>query len=424
MSDTLFEAVPKRDEPRLHVLLIGVSKYPNLPGVPEFDAKRAAKRTFGLPQLTSPHLSASALADWFLTKHDNPDTPLGSVELLLSPAHAPTQSPARYVPGDDAAARLGVAAGSAVPVPLATFDAIKQAAGRWFDRLHTARENIGLFYFAGHGLEAGDRYLLAADFCSDPTNLDQGIINFQETFENMRTCQAWTQCYLLDACRDSPEQLRTAAAKKGVGRPIVDPRGGPEPGRTAPIYHAAAPGKSAFGPNNEKSFFAGAVLDCLNGMAARAGGDPQFFSIDHMSLILALPEYVNRLAEERGLDLQCLTDGSEAQITDVPELHRVPPPVEVLAKIFCRPREADLVAQIAVTDADGQTTRRPDNGRKPWRVTLRSGKHTVSATFADGVGFAEQRAEITVVPTPTFDVRVPVQPRTPGDANATGDTPK
>lgn len=415
MSDTLFDAARRRDEAQLHVLLVGVSEYPHLPGGPEFDARRPPKRTFGLGQLTSPLLSASALADWFLTKHDHPDTPLGSVELLLSPSE--------YAPNADAAVKLGVAAGSAVTVPSATFDSIKEAAGRWFDRLHELRENIGLFYFCGHGLEASDRYLLAADFASDPKNLDQGIINFQQTFRNMARCKVSTQCFLLDACRDSPDQLRVAASEGKVGRPIVDPQSGPILGRNAPIYHAAAPEKPAFGPPGEKSFFAGALLDCLNGMAARAGGDPGFFSIDHASLALALPEHVNRLAEKHGLDLRCLTDGGDAQLPDVPELHRTPAPVDVLTTIFCRPREAHLVAELSVTDAAGKTTPRPASGPKPWRVTLRSGKHTVSATFAQGVAFSEQRSEITVVPTPIFSVPVPVQPRTPDSANAGGSAP-
>jgi hypothetical protein len=415
MSDTLFDAGLKPGDAQLHVLLVGVSRYPNLPGTPAFDPKRSAKRTFGLGQLTSPRLSASALADWFLTKHDNPDTPLGSMELLLSPAE--------YEPDPDAAARLGVAAGSGISVLPATFDAIKEAAGRWFDRLHALRENIGVFYFCGHGLEASDRYLLAADFASDPNNLDQGIINFQQTFRNMARCQASTQCFLLDACRDSPDQLRIAAAEGKVGRPIVDPRSGPLLGRNAPIYHAAAPEKPAFGPPGEKSYFAGAVVDCLNGMAARAGGDKRFYSIDHASLALALPEHVDRLAERHTLELRCLTDGGDAQLPALPELHRAPSPVNVLTTIFCRPRAADSVAQLSVTDAAGKTTPRPPNGRGPWRVTLQSGKHTVSAKFAQGAAFAEGHAVIDVVPTPIFNVPVPVRPNAPGATNPAGGSP-
>ncbi|HEY6141609.1 MAG TPA: hypothetical protein VI670_27940 [Thermoanaerobaculia bacterium] len=414
MSDSLFNAALGRDAPQLHVLLVGVSEYRHLPGVPEFDPARSAKRTFGLGQLTSPRLSASELADWFLTKHNNPDTPLGSVELLLSPAE--------YTPNAAAATKLGIAPESSVTVPLASFDALREATDRWFDRLNALRENIGLFYFCGHGLEASDRYLLAADFAADPKNLDQGIINFQQTFRNMARCKASTQCYLLDACRDSPDQLRVAASEGKVGRPIIDPRPGPVLGRNAPIYHAAAPEKPAFGPPGEKSFFARALLDCMNGMAARAGGDPQFFSIDHASLGQALPEYVDRLAEEHGLELRCLTDGGDAQLPDLPELHRAPAPVDVLTKIFCRPREAHAVAQLSVTDVGGKITPRPVTGPKPWRVTLRSGKHTVSATFAKDVGFSEERTEITVVPTPIFSVPVPIRQRDPNDVNASGDS--
>jgi hypothetical protein len=239
----------------------------------------------------------------------------------------------------------------------------------------------------------------------------------------MRRCQASTQYFLLDACRDSPGELRAAAAEGSVGRPIIDPRGGPQRERNAPIYHAAAPEKPAFGPPNDKSFFARALLDCLNGMAARAGGDPSFFSIDHASLMLALPEHVDRLAEEHELELRCSTDGSDTQLLDLPQLHRARSPVDVLTTIFCRPREAHSVAQLSFTDADGNTTPRPAIGPKPWRVTLRSGKNTVAATFAREATFSEQRTEITVVPTPLFSVPVPVALRIPGGASAGGGAP-
>ena len=410
MRAPLFAPSTPLGEPNVHVLLVGVSLYPGLPNAPGYDPERTAKRTFGLGQLTSPSLSASALADWFLTKHDNPDTPLGSVELLLSPAE--------YTPSADAAARLNVMPGTTMEVLPATFDEIKAAAGRWYSRLHSHRENIGVFYFCGHGLESSDRYLLAADFNCDATNLDQGIINFEQTFQNMRTCLAWTQLYLLDACRDNPEQVRRAASRGTVGRPIVDPKSGPEPRRNALVYHAAAPDNQAFGPPGGKSYFAGALVDCLNGLAARACGNQDYYSIDHATLALALQEHVDRLAERHGLDLQCRTDGSDVQIPDLPLLHRVPSPVDVMTRIVCRPRKAHRTARLTVQRTQGPTIWRATYDDSPWRLTLQSGLYTVSATFVDGAGFADDSIVVDIVPTPTCSVSVAVQdaPRAQGDS--------
>lgn len=391
---------------RVHVLLIGVGEYLYLPDGPNYDRENPPSRTFSLanPQLTSPPLSAAALADWFLTKHYNPDTPLGSVELLLSPNG--------YTPIPDAAQRLGVEPGGTVTVASATFDSIKRAAGRWFDRLNELRDNIGLFYFCGHGLEATDRYLLAADFCGDPMNLDHGIINFEKTFTNMQPCQASTQCFLLDACRDTPSELAEAAAHGDVGRPIIDPRRGPRLGRNGRIYHAAAPGKPAAGPHLEKSYFAGALLDCLNGMGGRVGGDRRFFSIDDESLGRALQEHVDRIAESHDFDFACRTDGSNPELPGVRELHLAEAPVDVLTTIFCRPPDADLAAELLVMSENGEFAEsRPAKCRRPWRLTLRSGRHKVSATFGEGTQYFAHSAEITVdvVPTPIFSVPVRIR---------------
>ena len=68
--------------PATHAFVVGVGRYTFLDGGAHPAAKVAG---WGLKQLSSPPLSATAIADFLLGELDNPKAPLGSVELLLSP---------------------------------------------------------------------------------------------------------------------------------------------------------------------------------------------------------------------------------------------------------------------------------------------------------------------------------------------------
>jgi hypothetical protein len=343
-------------------------------------------------------VSASALADWLLSQHDNPAAPVGSIELLLSPA--------TYTPDAAAATKLGLAAGSSVPVPLATFDEINHAAERWLLRLQGNEENIAVFYFCGHGLEASDRYLLAADFGSNPLDWTQGIINFSRTYTNTEGCRARTQCYLLDACRDRPVELQFQAARGSVGNPLLGASDGPERVRDAPIYHAAAPGQSAAGPANGKSYFCQALIECLNGMGARAGVG-NVASVDHVSLGSALRERVDRIAEDRSIPLRCVA-GGDVMLPQPVQLHRAKLPVDVQATITCSPENADAAATVIVDDTSGIQQVRPANVDRRWRLILRSGACRVSATFAAGHPFVDLEIDAMIIP-PLFQIPLEIK---------------
>ena len=69
------------DVPQLHALVIGVNDYPHLIG----GTGAPAPNTYGQGQLSSPGISAQAIADWFGQRHRNPSAPLGSVELGFVP---------------------------------------------------------------------------------------------------------------------------------------------------------------------------------------------------------------------------------------------------------------------------------------------------------------------------------------------------
>src|SRR5262249_20412560 len=67
--------------PRLHALVIAVANYPHLNG----GGGAPALEPLGLSQITTPRYTGLAIADWLLTRYQNLNCRLGSVEVLLSP---------------------------------------------------------------------------------------------------------------------------------------------------------------------------------------------------------------------------------------------------------------------------------------------------------------------------------------------------
>jgi len=234
------------DKPRLHALIIGVAHYPHLPG----GGGALAEYTFQLRQVRSPKPSALAIADWLFNRYHNQRVPLGSIELLISPA---------YVEG-----------GQAIEEP--TLARIESAAYSWFERCHSDAENIALFYFCGHGVSyKGIDYLLPQDF-GDPDPRNHGevwknSIDFTTFKTNMqRRCRANTQIFLGDACRDSPQGLEE---RTPAGVPLIGGNNTAPLPKTTMYLHATVPEQKVHVPDqSEMTCFSQALLYCLNGGGA------------------------------------------------------------------------------------------------------------------------------------------------------------
>ena len=86
------------------------------------------------------------------------------------------------------------------------------------DRL--GRETLGLFYFAGHGVQVrGHNYLLAVD--ADIGREDEVAFNaldLQAVLEKMDTARNHTNLIILDACRNNPFASRFKLANSGLAQ--------------------------------------------------------------------------------------------------------------------------------------------------------------------------------------------------------------
>jgi hypothetical protein len=405
---TIFDAPSQTGQPATHVIIIGVSDYPYLPGGSEHPAQ-AAHMTFGLRSLTSPTRSAAAMADWILHQTTMPVAPLGSVELVMSPGD--------YTPSDSAAATLGVASGTVQSVELATLANIKAAVNRWFARVNQHVDNVALFYFCGHGLEATDRYLLASDFGANLSDWTVNIINFTQFKARVERGKAKGQCFFVDACRDTSADLSDEAKMQTVGDDLLGPQPRSAAKRDILVVQASRAGESAQAPPGEESYFTRGLLNCLEGMGA---GDPAgaVAWIDTESLGSAIREMMDRIGEREGMDLSCDVD-PKPQLPQPVELFQVNMPVQVMTIVTCLPARAHGIADLAVTDSLGAVLPRVLYESRPWRIELPSGICSFAVSFAPTDAYQGDTIS-GVVRQPIYRARLPVALRQSAVGGPTG----
>ncbi|HKO59294.1 MAG TPA: caspase family protein [Thermoanaerobaculia bacterium] len=359
--------------PRLHAIVIGAGEYPHLkPGAPN-----AAGTNFGLGQLTTTTITAKRIAEWLATKYTNTAVQFGSIELLLSPGEQVTRPDGKDVVIEEAT--------------LANItDAFRK---RWLKRCLAQPGGIAFFYFAGHGLSAGAaQYLLPSDF-SDPAGTRwERCIDFKASRSGMGHVKA-TQLFFVDACRETPIDALTQANPPTGARLVDDATMFDQPASIA-TYYAAAQGLQAYGPEDDATYFATAVIDSLDGAAAlNRNGKLQ---VDTFTLSNALGQIISSIAADLNKPLACNPDPSGVAAT----IH-TPPAAHVRTSIGCQTPQANAESAIllqrggvAIQSAAGQD--------RPWTGRLTPGDWNIHLTFQN---FPQQTRTETLMP-PLFELEV------------------
>ena len=129
------------------------------------------------------------------------------------------------------------------------------------DRL--GRETLGLFYFAGHGVQVrGHNYLLPVD--SDIGREDEVAFNaldLQAVLEKMDSARNHTNLIILDACRNNPFALRFKLSNTGLAQ-IDAPPG-------TVVAFATAPGSVAADGGGRNGLYTKYLLEHLAKPGAR-----------------------------------------------------------------------------------------------------------------------------------------------------------
>jgi hypothetical protein len=240
-------------QPGTHVLAIGVGCYPHLLG----GTKALADRPLGLRQLQSPPVSLEAVLDWFLRPSfvpgsvgfANPSAPLASVEAVVS-TDAPLALESHAVtPAMDAATR----------------ENIQGAFEAWLARLKSHEDNVGVFYFCGHGIMVADHYLLAEDFGRSNAQPWSHAFDISNTIRAIEREVSGAVFFFIDSCREiardvamtlgaDPNALLAVDLAKNVARKSVT------------AIYATGEGELAFAPQGgQVSRFTSALLCALSG---------------------------------------------------------------------------------------------------------------------------------------------------------------
>ncbi|MDB5859727.1 MAG: hypothetical protein JWQ76_3416 [Ramlibacter sp.] len=357
---TVYERQPPGG-PGVHVLAIGVGKYPHLIG----GGKKLTDNPIGLGQLSSPPLSVKAVVDWFLgslgqapAAFSNPVTPLGSVEALAS-ADAP----------------LEVAA-PAGPVQLepATRDNVQAAFETWLARVVADTGNIGVFYFCGHGVMVADHYLLLEDFGKS------SVLPWEKAFDMSNTMRAVERdargalFFFVDACREVSKDIALTLGANPLALKGVDLKK-PVLRSSSSVIEATGEGKLAFAVEGKVSRFTEALLTAMSGYCGVKGPGSATWDVDGEIIagaVRKLLEKGNKTAKRRQVSDQTISGDS------VPLL-RLPTPPLVKVELDLTPEQMRVLSMMYLLSAKGVRKDHP-GAKGAFVVEVPRGMYSVGAT--------------------------------------------
>jgi Caspase domain len=359
-----------------HALAIGVGSYRcTLGGTGEIND------AFDLPQLTSPPISAVAFAEWIIHSLRNPTAPLGTIEILTSPPLS-----------------FRLPNGQSCNSAEATTENVAASFQGWYQRLRSDAQNVGIFYFCGHGIMRRDLILLLSDFATNPTDPFNTAINFSRTYDGMGQCPAQTQCYFLDCCQQTP--LLMSRYIDDPGRILIQPQFGKPHTGDAPKFLATAPSKSAYGMTNQVSLFTRELLDCLSRKGTRRKGGKWVVTT------AALSEALGGTRSERSDQPTEQVYRTDGYFVGDSIIHELSMPPEIDVHLGCSPEAAN---ELAAFNMKVSTPPHEPSYARPaspgiWRFRALANHYIASAEFPNGHYDPAQRAVWVLPPGPISEI--------------------
>lgn len=271
-------------QPGTHVLVIGVGSYPYLLG----GSKKLTSKPMGLRQLQSPPVSAKALIDWLLAPAGtpgfaNPQAPLASVAALASSAVPVVVN----TPDGD------------LTLEAASRENMQAAFEEWLDRLKGHADNVGVFYFCGHGLMVADHYLLAEDFGRSNAQPWAQAFDISTTMRAVEREVSGAVYFFIDACREISRDLAMTLGADPIALMQVDLTKKVSRKHVTAIF-ATGEGELAFAPQGgEVSRFTAALLCALSGYCGIKASGTATWNVDGESTASAVRQLLEYDALEK-----------------------------------------------------------------------------------------------------------------------------
>lgn len=347
----------------IHAFIVGVSAYRHLPGG---EGERGPS-DYGMRQLSACAASAVSVANWLTSAGNRLAVPLATCRVLLSP------SPNEF---DDLP--------DFEQMSVATRENFRQSALAWRDDCATDRDNISLFYFAGHGVQRtrSDAVLLMHDFAEGGGNPLYNAVDVNNLFGGMapsveRPAMARTQLWFIDACRGFPsafDNFERLAATEVFEVVLSD-----HDDRCAPIYFGALPGSNAYSIKGKETLFSRALLDSLRDAGGERAPGQQSWYITAGSLLRGMQAMIAEINEAEGSN-QEVWDGGQMPRPDtrIVRLDHVPQ-VRVRLELV-PPTAADRVV-LGVLDPNGMRIAVPNPlNPNPFKDRWPAGVYHLAAT--------------------------------------------
>ncbi|BCJ76193.1 hypothetical protein CS0771_57370 [Catellatospora sp. IY07-71] len=348
--------------PGVHALIIGVGQYPYLTGkYLEFD---------GYSDLTSAPVSALH----FMKKLVNTDVaewavPVASVDLLLSPART-----------------LVNAAGAEVSVADPTRENIQGAFDDWLERCASHPENIGVFYFCGHGVQAESQVLLASDFARFDGSPFMGAFAYDVSRDGILQFGPPTQCVFIDACRvpltEQVRQLNRGVSALKTADAYGERRCAHDLTLRAPLFDVMeAPPNIAGYSDGVVSYFTSALTRALDGQAAVEEALTGEWVVDNQTVSSRM---TGLLQQEIGTG----TTGRAvegAKIFDRKVLRRLHTPPSTKITVSCEPLAETGTLSCTPNPAVRAAYEHRAQDGEPWEFLAEAGHYMVTAECERGL---------------------------------------
>ena len=359
-------ADPTPDQPGMHALIVGVSRYPNLP-LPGAELTRHQERYgLGLSQLSCAAKTCKQIYDWLTSHAAHLSVPLVTCRLLLAPSETELTD-------------FGSFSGGRMDARL---DSFLRAAKAWRADCASDSRNVAFFYFAGHGFERkrGEQVLILEDVGDglggrlskgvEVSNLVQGMAPSRDYPEIART-----QLFFFDACRlplVDGYRWEEEVCQEVWGVPVVA-----TDERDTMQFFTTKPGLAAYAFRDKHTLFGQAFLECLEGAGAELASS-QHWQVSVPSLNRGLAYQLRRMLEHEEVVRQSHMFSGSAEPFVIATLDTAP---EVDLRVEVIPSEYAEVLQVAMHNpATGeQELLGPPIAPNPLLRRARAGRYIVTA---------------------------------------------
>ncbi|MCU7876387.1 MAG: caspase family protein [Candidatus Thiodiazotropha sp. (ex Lucinoma borealis)] len=377
--------------PRTHALVIGTSHYVHLPDTPDQPVPDDGRVTLGLGQATTPATSALIFATWLDEKYHNPDAPIGTIRLLLSPSV-------------DERGQVDSLAGPDISRSSTTN--VKAALRAWKRDCENNRDNVAILYVAGHGIQLtkDDSIVLLEDFADPNENILQCAMDIGSIWRGMNNAKAAkTQFYFVDACRIKPDLFKDYA-NNPVGVMLDEEDSGTI--TAAPIFFSAAPRSYALGEPGKGTLFCQALQDCLKSYGVDPPDTNNRWLVTTSSLLKRLPDRVSELARKWGEQQDAVPGGLPVDVA----FHVLKHPPDVPLRITLNPAIASAQASARLWDGLSRRTLFENVRFEPDLIReVPGGNYLLAVTFPQNQqNYRELEAASVIAFPPGCEMEIPV----------------